>query len=408
LRELHEETGIGGDGVTSIASGRPIWLELGEEWGRRSIIVHPVAINILPTGDFPPPVVLNWENSESRWVEFPDEELRGVPRLVETHAGALAAVSAWNSCPALERIRRNRHSGATALAVEALEGLAGAAAVGNEVEVAYQLATVRPAMSPLANAVMDALAYSGSTLREACASVTNRLRAAEAAVVENTVRVVLARVTLRNGGKAAGKESTLCILTCSYSGTVRDAILRLHASGRKVRVIVAESRPLCEGARLGYELAELGIAVEIITDAQVALFAGEADVALVGADGISAEYLVNKAGTHALSAFAKERGVPVLAAAVTWKVTGTEGTGILEEKDAREVTKAYSSLDPSPAAAATARVRNVYFERVPLGAMTAVITEQPDQLGSADIRRIAAGRRAQFQKLFYHDYTNSS
>ena len=41
------------------------------------------------------------------------------------------------------------------------------------------------------------------------------------------------------------------------------------AGGHKLRAIVCESRPLCEGVRLANALAEAGVECTLITDAQV-------------------------------------------------------------------------------------------------------------------------------------------
>ncbi len=57
---------------------------------------------------------------------------------------------------------------------------------------------------------------------------------------------------------------------------------------------MCESRPLFEGVALARELVNAGARVTVITDAQVAVWASRADVALVGADAITPEGVHNK------------------------------------------------------------------------------------------------------------------
>ena len=69
------------------------------------------------------------------------------------------------------------------------------------------------------------------------------------------------------------------IITHSLSSTVAAVFRALR--GTDVEIIATESRPLNEGHLLARQLCEWGITCRLITDAQLGLFAAEADLALV-------------------------------------------------------------------------------------------------------------------------------
>ncbi len=90
---------------------------------------------------------------------------------------------------------------------------------------------------------------------------------------------------------------------------------------------------------------------------QAALFLGQADLVLVGADAITEAAAVNKAGTHLLALAAHAAGVPVYVAADTSKLSpkplvsiafpGEQQEEQQEEPAAEEVTAAWGR--PLPA-----------------------------------------------------------
>ncbi len=78
LREMQEETGVAPAEVTLAAAGEPFAVEdstLGRRW-----IVHPLLFDAAVR----PPILLDWEHSEFRWVRPADlARLPTVPRLAE-------------------------------------------------------------------------------------------------------------------------------------------------------------------------------------------------------------------------------------------------------------------------------------------------------------------------------------
>lgn len=118
------------------------------------------------------------------------------------------------------------------------------------------------------------------------------------------------------------------VFTLSRSGTVLGALAGARLAGTAPRVYVAESRPEGEGLLLAADLVARGIEAAVLPDFSLASLLGgfrprglelestpERSMLLVGADGVTAEAFVNKAGTAALAQVARAAGVPVVVAA---------------------------------------------------------------------------------------------
>ena len=110
-------------------------------------------------------------------------------------------------------------------------------------------------------------------------------------------------------------------LATVYYGTATAPIYIAKEKGKLVNVIVMETRPYLQGARLtAFELKMAGIPVKIITDNQIGIIAmkEKINIAFVGADRVTKEgYVINKIGTYLLALVAKEHGFPFYAAVPT-------------------------------------------------------------------------------------------
>ena len=80
------------------------------------------------------------------------------------------------------------------------------------------------------------------------------------------------------------------IITHSYSSTVFEILKKAKEKGKTFKVILTESGPDYEGLFLAKKLEEVEIPFEVITDAQLGLFAKKATLALVGADIVLSYY----------------------------------------------------------------------------------------------------------------------
>lgn len=127
-------------------------------------------------------------------------------------------------------------------------------------------------------------------------------------------------------------EGDLLVFTLSKSGTVASVLYDLAAAGRRLCVLVAESRPGAEGARMARELADRGIRTRTCDDflllslvppeaasRRPAGYAGNS-VVLVGADAVHPDGLVNKVGTRALLDTSRRAGVPAFVLATSSKL----------------------------------------------------------------------------------------
>jgi translation initiation factor 2B subunit (eIF-2B alpha/beta/delta family) len=252
---------------------------------------------------------------------------------------------------AVKRIREDRESGARQLALEALRALAVVAADADSAlrEAARALVLARPMMAAIENAM--ALAW------ERCQTTGDPQRGVQEAIE----RLEAAADAMTAAARGVVPRDT--IITLTYSSSLVEVLGRL----RPRRVIISESRPLYEGLRAARGLAGHGIALTLITEAQMALFVREAEAVVVGADSIQPDgAFINKVGTHLLALAAKAEGVPVYVLAETLKVAAPSQPQrfTVEEGKRQEVTRAR-----------WLEVRNVYFELTPAKLVTAYVTE---------------------------------
>lgn len=167
-------------------------------------------------------------------------------------------------------------------------------------------------------------------------------------------------------------------LATTAFGTALGAIRVLAARDAIDSVLVDETRPLLQGARLtAWELAEAGIAHRLTIDSAAAwaMATGQVDCVLVGADRIAADGAVaNKIGTYALALAARHHRIPfvVVAPESTRDPATASGAGIVvEQRAATEITE-IAGAATAPAGTA---VFNPAFDVTPPELVTAVVTE---------------------------------
>jgi methylthioribose-1-phosphate isomerase len=145
-----------------------------------------------------------------------------------------------------------------------------------------------------------------------------------------------------------GQVMTQCnagALATAGIGTALGVIRVAYQQGRKLHVLVPETRPYLQGARLtAWELHRAGIPLTVITDNMVGHFlkAGKVGAIVTGADRIAANGdTANKIGTYSMAVLAKENNVPFYIAAPvsTFDLTIPGGEQIpIEERSSAEVT----------------------------------------------------------------------
>ncbi|ELY4519108.1 S-methyl-5-thioribose-1-phosphate isomerase [Cronobacter muytjensii] len=155
-------------------------------------------------------------------------------------------------------------------------------------------------------------------------------------------------------------------------GTALGVIARAHEESKVANVWVDETRPLLQGGRLtAWELSELGVPYQLITDSMAAslMAQGQVDAVWVGADRIAANGdVANKIGTYSLAVLAKYHNVPFYVAApqTTLDPACPNGAAIpIEQRAAAEVTGVAGSFGAVQWAPENARVYNPAFDVTP-------------------------------------------
>ncbi len=164
-------------------------------------------------------------------------------------------------------------------------------------------------------------------------------------------------------------------LACLGWGTALGVIRALHSDDALSHVIVDETRPLLQGARLTcWELDQLGIEHRLACDgaAPFLISQGMADAVVVGADRVAANGdVANKIGTYSLALAAREAGIPFVVAAPesTLDRATPSGAAIAIEQRADDEVAV-------PAAPAGTRALNLAFDITPRALVTAIVTEE--------------------------------
>jgi len=278
-------------------------------------------------------------------------------------------------------IREMRIRGAPALGVAAAYGLALAAYRGQSLEAAAEiLGATRPTAVNLAWALKRVMgAARGSKATEIAASALD-----EARCIHNEENGA-GRAIGRFGADLVPKGATVLThcntgaLATAGFGTALAVIRTSHEQGKRIHVLVDETRPLLQGARLtAWELQRLNIPFTVIVDAAAGemMRRGKVDCIIVGADRIAANGdVANKVGTYSLAVLAKENNLPFYVAAPTSTIDTSTASGddiSIEERSAHEVTTfAGERITPEGAAGA-----NPAFDITPARYVTAIITEK--------------------------------
>jgi len=179
----------------------------------------------------------------------------------------------------------------------------------------------------------------------------------------------------------SGRVMTQCnagALATGGIGTALGVIRVAFETGHKIEVLVPETRPYLQGARLtAWELHQSQIPLTLITDNMVGHFlkTGSVGAIVVGADRIAANGdTANKIGTYPMAVLAREHGVPFFVAAPisTLDLSIASGEQIpIEQRAGEEVTHIQGvRIAPDVAAAHPA------FDVTPSRLIAAIITER--------------------------------
>ena len=290
-----------------------------------------------------------------------------------------------------EAIRSMAIRGAPAIGVAAAFGLALAAASArkpksveaNVEHAAALLRQARPTAVNLAWAIDEALrrarASAASSEMFGPALVEAAQALADEDVATNQAIGRHGAALLADGDTVLHHCNTGALATVDY-GTALGVIRTAHEQGKRLRVLVDETRPRLQGARLtAWELEQYGIDYVIIADAAAGrmMQRGDVNAVMVGADRIAANGdVANKIGTYMLALAAHDNRVPFYCVAPTSTIDpGThDGASIpIEERDPQEVLDLVhlgQRVAPEGSQAA-----NPAFDITPSRLVTAFVTE---------------------------------
>ena len=198
--------------------------------------------------------------------------------------------------------------------------------------------------------------------------------------VEINKRMAAHGATLINDGDTIIHHCNTGALATVDWGTALGVIRTAHEQGKHIHVLVDETRPRLQGARLtAWELEQYGIPYEIITDNMAGHFlkAGKAQKVFFGADRVAANGdVANKIGTYMLALAAHDNGVPAYSVVPTSTIDlSLEHGGLIpiEERDPEEVLGI--QFQGERVAPIEAEARNIAFDVTPNRLITGIVTE---------------------------------
>jgi len=167
------------------------------------------------------------------------------------------------------------------------------------------------------------------------------------------------------------------LATVAY-GTALGVIRATRESGKNIKVIATETRPVQQGSRLtAFELKHDGFDVSLIPDTAVgySMANGLVDKVIVGADRIvRTGHVFNKIGTYQVATMAKQHGIPFYVAAPlsTFDMKSDAKDVIIEMRKGTEVT----GIGDKKTAPDGINVINPAFDMTPPELISGIITEK--------------------------------
>jgi methylthioribose-1-phosphate isomerase len=306
--------------------------------------------------------------SEFRLVEYKDydEVAQAIRTMVIRGAPAIGAAAAFGMALAARESRAQGRDELLANLRAAGEVLCAArpTAVNLSWAVARLLRRAESESTPAT--IPDALLAEAQALADEDVEINKRLGKHGAALIQD-------------GDTILHHCNTGALATVDY-GTALGVIRAAHEQGKKIHVLVDETRPRLQGARLtAWELQQLSIPFTLIADNAAGHFmrTGQVDVVLVGADRVAANGdVANKIGTYKLAVVAQANGIPFYSCVPTSTIDLSLSTGDdipIEERPSEEVTGI--TYQGRPAAPEGVHAANPAFDVTPHRYVTGIVTE---------------------------------
>lgn len=305
-------------------------------------------------------------------------------------------VSTWRHEETAEAIRSMIVRGAGAIGVAAAYGMAQAALEAEELKedirtylesAAALLRSTRPTAVNLFHAIDRCLRAAEGPSENPVMSVLTEADAIAEEDLEASRRIgEFGSLLIPDGAKILTHCNAGALAFIDY-GTALSPIRLAHQQGKRILVLVDETRPRLQGAMLtAWELEQEGIPHAVIVDNAAGYYMrrGEVDMVIVGADRVAVNGdFANKIGTYEKAVLAAENGIPFYVAApkMTFDPNCMDGDHIeVEERSGEEVRYIYGlnemgELSRILIMGKDTPVRNPSFDITPARYVTGFITE---------------------------------
>ncbi|MEE8392138.1 MAG: S-methyl-5-thioribose-1-phosphate isomerase [Anaerolineae bacterium] len=306
--------------------------------------------------------------SEFRLVEYEDyrEVAQAIRTMVIRGAPAIGAAAAFGM--ALAARESQARNGNDLLADLRAAGETLCAARPTAINLSWAVARLlRRAESESDSAVIPGMLLAeAQTLADEDVEVNKRLGEHGAALI-------------RDGDTILHHCNTGALATVDY-GTALGVIRTAYEQGKRIHVLVDETRPCLQGARLtAWELQQLDVPFSLIADNAAGHFmrTGQVDIVLVGADRVAANGdVANKIGTYTLAVVAQANGIPFYSCVPTSTIDLSLPIGDdipIEERSADEVTGL--TYQGRPVVPEGVHAANPAFDVTPHRYVTGIVTE---------------------------------
>ena len=291
-----------------------------------------------------------------------DMVVRGAPAIGATAGFGLALAAQRSSAQTIQALRSDLQQAASVLH----------AARPTAVNLAWALRRVL--------AAFDAAVEAGAALGELRGLVLSEAQHIADEDVEINMRMARHGAELIADGDTVIHHCNTGALATVDWGTALGVIRMAYEQGKRLHVLVDETRPRLQGARLtAWELTQYGIPYDIISDNAAGYFlhSGQVQKVLFGGDRMAANGdVANKIGTYMLALAAHDNGVPAYSVVPVSTIDMTLAHGGLipiEERDGDEVLNL--QVSGKPVAPRGAKARNPAFDVTPHRLLSGIVTE---------------------------------
>ncbi len=274
-----------------------------------------------------------------------------------------------------EDIRNMVIKGATTIAIRALEALkymAEKTTAQNFKEQVEKAVEILRRSRPTEPALFNGLTYVWNHFNDNYTGILSKDRKILIEIVDDYLGMLRkAFDNLIEIGSSLIHDGSTVITHC-HSSSVSKILIRAKNSGKEIKVIATETRPVYQGRITVKELSEAGIKVIHIVDSAMgwAVKKFKPDIAIIGADAItSLGSIINKIGSYLLALVAKEHSVPLYVATTLLKMDTRTIIGARTEIEMRSRNEIWSDAPDS------VEVYNPAFEYIDQKYITGIISE---------------------------------